>query len=234
DFASSYYADQVRTSTVDWTALAAEAYRGRAGRHVEDVRSLGAVSEGVAKLTLIAGAMVGVIRNTVRDLIAEVVGAAVSKAVQSLLVVTIPKVIAEIGILVAECSTKIMNLLKRLVDSVSRLTGDITMLGGLLERIAKSLQEGTHGALINGGYRAQAGGEMMARGPASGLNDGWDAYKDAFRTLSQGHTAAHGATEQIIDETLKSAAVNNSLQNGGATGDNLPDPHPDTPIRLPL
>jgi hypothetical protein len=234
DFAASHYADQVRTSTVTWTTLAADAYRGRAGRHVEDIQSLGAVSEGMAKMTLIAGAMVGVVRNTVRDIIAEVVGAAVSKAVQALLVVTIPKVIAEVAILVAECSTKIMNLLKRLVASVSKLTGDISVLSGLLERISKSLQDGTTGALVNGAYRAQAGGEMMGRGPVTGVADSWGAYKDAYQTLSRGHTAAHGATEQVVDETLKSASVNNGLQNGGATGDKLPDPHPDTPIKLPL
>ncbi|BFU45846.1 hypothetical protein KRMM14A1004_40830 [Krasilnikovia sp. MM14-A1004] len=234
DFAATYYADEVKRSTIDWTTLAADAYRSRASRHVEDVQALGAISEGMAKMTLVAGALIGVVRNTVRDLIAEVVGAAVSKALQALLVVTIPKVVAEVGILVAECSTKIMNMLKRLTDAVARLTGDIKILGGLLERISKSLQHGTDAALINGAYRAQAGGEMMERGPVSGLRDGWAAYKDAYQTLAKGHSAAHGTTDQIVDETLKSASINNSLQNGGATGDKLPDPASDTPIKLPL
>jgi hypothetical protein len=234
DFTATYYADEVRTATINWTTLAADAYRGRASRHLADVQSLGAISEGVAKMTLIAGAMIGVVRNTVRDIIAEVVGAAVSKAVQALLVVTIPKVVAEVGILVAECSTKIMNMLKRLVDSVARLTGDIKVLGGLLERISASLEHGTRGALINGAYRAQAGGEMMERGPAHGITESWAAYKDAYRTLGQGHVATHGAAGAVAEETLRSASVNNSLQNGGATGDKLPDPHPDTPIKLPL
>lgn len=234
DFTATYYAGEVRSSVVNWTTLAADAYRGRAARHLEDIQSLGAISEGVAKMTLIAGAMIGVVRNTVRDIIAEVVGAAVSKAVQALLVVTIPKVIAEVGLLVAECSTKIMNMLKRLVAAVSRLTGDIKILSGLLERIAKSLQDGTSGALMNGGFRAQAAGGSLDRGQVHGLSESWAAYKDAFKTLGQGHTAAHGSVESIVDETLKSASVNNGLQNGGATGDKITDPHPDTPIKLPL
>lgn len=234
DFAASRYAQEVNASTINWTALAADAYRDRASRHVGDLQSLGAIGEGVAKLTLIAGAMVGVVRNTIRDVVAEVVGAAVSKAVQAVLVVTLPKVIAEIGVLVAECSTRIMNLLKRLVDSVSRLTGDIRVLSGLLDRISASLQDGTRGALLNGAYRGQAGGEMLERGPASGLTDGLSAYRGAHETLGRGHTAAHGPAEQVVDETVKSALINNGLQNGGGTADKLPDPHSDTPISLPL
>ncbi|GGK73750.1 hypothetical protein [Mangrovihabitans endophyticus] len=234
DFAAQYYAGEVRRSTPDWTALAADAYRGRATRHVEDVQALGAIGEGMAKMTLIAGAMVGVVRNTVRDIIAEVVGAAVSKAVQAVLVVTIPKVVAEVALLVAECTTKIMNLLKRLVASVGKLSGDIGALRELLERISASLKEGTNGALVMGAYRAQAGGEMMERGAVTGVADGWSAFKGAHQTISQGHTAVHGATDAVVGESLKASSVNNGLQNSGATGDKLPDPHPDTPIQLPL
>lgn len=232
--AAEYYVDAVKTSTVHWTTLAADAYRARAGRHVQDVRALSAISEGLAKMTLIAGAMVGVVRNTVRDLIAEVVGAAVSKAVQAVLVVTIPKVVAEVGLLVAECTTKIMNLLKRLVAAVSRLTGDIHAMSGLLERISHSLEEGTDTALIMGAYRAQAGGEMMERGTVTGLKNNWAAYKGAYHILDQGHTAAHGTTTAVANETLKSASVNNSVQNAGVTGDKLPDTSDDQPIQLPL
>ncbi|OJF14853.1 hypothetical protein [Couchioplanes caeruleus] len=234
NFAATSYADEVRTSTLDWTTLAADAYRGRAGRHIEDIQALSGIGEGIAKMTLIAGAMVGVIRNTVRDIIAEVVGAAISKAVQALLVVTIPKVLAEVALLVAECSAKILNLLKRLVGAVSRLTGDIQALSGLLDRIGTSLKSGTDGALVNGGWRAQAAGDMMERGPVTGIRDGWTATKEAYRTIGKGHTAVHGTTDAVVGNTLRSASVNNSLQNSGATGDKLPDASSDTPIDLPL
>lgn len=235
DFAATYYAGEVKTSTVDWTTLAADAYRGRANRHIEDVQALGAISEGIAKMTLIAGAMVGVIRNTVRDIIAEVVGAAISKAVQALLVVTIPKVLAEVALLVAECSTKIFNLLKKLVSAIQKLTGDIGVLSGLLDRIAKSLKSGTEGALMNGAYRGAAAGHMVDRGPITGLRDGWVEAKNAYTTtLDRGHRLAHGPTGQLVDETLQGASVNNSLQNSGATADMLPDPDDDTPMQLPL
>jgi hypothetical protein len=232
--AAEYYAGEVTSSTAHWTTLAADAYRARASRHLDDIQALAGIGEGVAKMTLIAGAMIGVVRNTVRDIIAEVVGAAVSKAVQALLVVTIPKVVAEVGLLVAECSTKIMNVLKRLVSSVSKLTGEIGVLSGLLQKISKSLQDGVHTSLIMGAYRAEAAGDMMGRGPANGLAENWAAYRDAFRTLDRGHTAAHGTTDAVINETLRSASVNNSLQNGGATGDKLDNPNDDQPIELPL
>ena len=235
DFTATYYADEVRKSTLDWTTMAADAYRGRAGRHLEDIQSLGAISEGVAKLTLIAGAMIGVVRNTVRDIIAEVVGAAVSKAIQAVLVVTIPKVVAEVGLLVAECSAKILNMLRRLIKTITKLTGDIKVLGDLLERIATSLRRASDDAFVNGTHRASAAGKVLEReAPPSGLSENWAAYKDAYKTLSDGHTKVHGPVESVVDETMKSASVNNGLQNGGATGDKIGDPHPDTPIKLPL
>ncbi|GAA2464908.1 hypothetical protein [Winogradskya humida] len=234
NLAAETYTGEVNSAAADWTTIAADAYRARGSRHVEDILSLSKISEGMARATLIAGAMVGVVRNTVRDVIAEVVGAAISKALQSLLVVTIPKVVAEVGILVAKCSAQILQLLKRLTTAISSLGSSIRGLSGILDNIATSLREGTNASVILGAYRAQAGMEQMARGPSSGLRDSWSAYQEAFKTISQGHAAAHGVTETVVKETIKSAAVNNGIQNSGATGDKLPDSPDPANVRLPL
>ncbi|HEV7899832.1 MAG TPA: hypothetical protein VGP31_18510, partial [Planosporangium sp.] len=122
------------------------------------MQALGAIADTLAEITLVAGAMVGVVRNTVRDLIAEVVGAAVSKAVQALLVVTIPKIVAEVGLMVAECSAKILSLLKKLLAAIEKITGGIKIAKSLLDRIGASLTKASHNVTILDSYRIEVTG----------------------------------------------------------------------------
>lgn len=100
-----------------------------------------------------------------------------------------------------------------------KLTGDISVLSGLLDRIAKSLTSGTDGALMHGAHRGAAAGFREEHGSITGIRYGWSVAKDAYKTLSHGHTVAHGVTDEVVDETLRSASVNNSPQNSGAIGD---------------
>jgi hypothetical protein len=81
--ATEFFVDEVNRSTAEWTSQAAAAYRQRARSHAESVQALGAIADVMSKATTIVGAMVGVIRNTIRDIVAEVVGACMSKALQA-------------------------------------------------------------------------------------------------------------------------------------------------------
>jgi hypothetical protein len=75
----------------------------------------------MSKATTIVGATVGVMRNTLRDIIAEVVGACISKAIQAVTVVLIPKVAAKVAILVSKTSANILGLLKRLFAAIKQM-----------------------------------------------------------------------------------------------------------------
>ncbi|RZU48481.1 hypothetical protein EV385_0197 [Krasilnikovia cinnamomea] len=228
----TFFADEVNRGTAEWTAKAADAYKHRAGQHAEAVQALGASCEFMAKCTLIAGAVIGVVRNTIRDLIAEVVGAAVSKAVQALLVVTIPKIVAEVAVLVAECTSKIVNMLQKLTKAISKLTSQLGKLGNMVDNIATSLREASHGATILGAYRAEAAGARLAA-PGTGLKNYAGAYRDAFKTVSAGHTAAHGTLPTVLKETAINSARSNTSQNAGSTADKADGEGP-PPIELPL
>lgn len=79
--------DEVNRSTAAWAAQSAEAYRRRARAHAQSIQAIGKIADGMNKSATIVGAMVGVVRNTLRDIIAEVVGACISKAIQAVTVV---------------------------------------------------------------------------------------------------------------------------------------------------
>jgi len=179
---------------------------------------------------MVAGAMIGVVRNTVRDLIAEVVGAAVSKALWALAVVTIPKIAAEISIMVAKYSAMIAGLLKRLSLAIKELAGRTKHGTDLLESIgAFFARQGDDLYLGSDSLKTARSGAARVFG-GTGFSGGTGAY----RHVSDGHVGAHGTTSQTVKDMLKTAPRDNGLQNAGAYGNWTTDENAPGPIELPL
>ncbi|AVT33978.1 MULTISPECIES: hypothetical protein [unclassified Plantactinospora] len=221
--ATDFFVDEVNRSTAAWTSQAAAAYRQRARTHAESVQSLGKIADAMSKATTIVGAMVGIIRNTIRDIVAEVVGACISKAVQALTVVLIPKVAAEVAILVGKASSKILNLLERLFEAINR----ISMIAGRCNGILAQIRQANNGTLLLEAFRLQAVGE------AGG--SGMSGFRGAFDTIGRGHTAVYGTVDKVAQNTARSASQTNGAQNTGQAGDTLRGDNPTpTPIELPL
>ncbi|MBG0563017.1 hypothetical protein [Actinoplanes aureus] len=222
--ATDAFASEVRRSTDAWAAESLAAYRRRALDHAESVQALGKIAELMSQLTTVAGAVVGVFRNTIRDIVAEVVGACISKAVQAVTVVLIPKVVAEVAILVAATTTRILTVLKDLLKRLDNLRQLAGPCGFLLEQVGKASRNVT---------RLQAF-RVEAAGTAIVDPKGWAGWSRAYRTLSDGNIAAHGNTEHLIVETARTAGQTNSSQNSGSSGTTLieDDPEP-TPIDFP-
>ncbi|GAB1688681.1 hypothetical protein [Krasilnikovia sp. M28-CT-15] len=220
--AVDFFANEVNRSTAAWAAQSAEAYRRLARNHAESLQALGKIADGMSKATTIVGAMVGVVRNTLRDIIAEVVGACISKAIQAATVVLIPKVAAEVAVLVAKTSAKILTVLKRLFAAIKEMGVATNKMGSLIEEIGKA----NRNVLRLEAFRLEAAGTARP---------GWKGFKDAYSLLSQGHVSVHGTVDQVIVETARSAAKTNSVQNAGAAGTTLTGDNPaPTPIDLPL
>jgi hypothetical protein len=212
--ATDFFVDQVNQSTAHWTSRAAEAYRRLARSHAESVQSLGAIT--------IFGAVVGVVRNTIRDIVAEVVGACISKAIQALTVVLIPKVLAEVAILVGNTSRKILSMLKRLFEALKRIGQLASKLDGILSKIGQANRD----TLRLEAFRLQAVGEG-----GSGLR----GFRNAYNTLGQGNRSVYGGVRDVAVNTGRSASQTNGAQNAGQTGDTLRGDNPaPTPIDLPL
>ncbi|MBU2668328.1 hypothetical protein KOI35_32930 [Actinoplanes bogorensis] len=220
--ATDFFVDEVKKSTDAWAARSAEAYRAMARGHAEAIQAMGKVADFMSKATTIVGAMVGVVRNTIRDIVSEVVGACISKAIQALTVVLIPKVAAEVAILVGECSTKILNLLKRLFAAVKRVGVLTKQMGSVLEQIGQA----NRNVLRLQAFRMEAAGTA---------GTGFKGFKTAYDLIGQGHEAVYGAAKNVVIETSKAAPKTNGSQNTGATADTLRGDNPSpTPIDLPL
>lgn len=226
------FVDDVKSGTAEWTGRSADAYRQRAAEHATSVAALGEACEVLSDRTVTAGAVIGVVRNTIRDIVAEVIGAAISKALQALLVVTIPKIVAEVAVLVAECTAKIVNVLQKLSRVIRSLAEQVGKLSGMVDSLAVALREASHGATVVGAYRLQAAGTRMMN-PTSGLGEWGAAYKTAFDTINDGHTAIHGTVATVVKETMINAARSNGAQNAGSTADKVTPKDP-PPIDLPL
>jgi uncharacterized protein YukE len=227
--AVDFFVDQVNRTTTTWAAESAEAYRRRARDHAQSVQALGKIADGMSKATTTVGAMVGVMRNTIRDIIAEVVGACISKAIQAVTVVLIPKVVAEVAILVGKTSAKILNLLKRLFAAIKEMGVLTRQMGHIIEEIGQA----NRNVLRLESFRLESF-DLHGTG-WMGLKSGWTHAKGAYNLLGQGQIAVTGTVDQVAIETGRSASQTNTAQNTGATGSTVTGNNPEpTPIDLPL
>ncbi|MEV4639212.1 hypothetical protein AB0J80_17840 [Actinoplanes sp. NPDC049548] len=69
--ATGFFVAEVNRSTAAWAAASAEAYRRRAHAHADGIQAMGRIADDMSKATTIVGALVGVARNTIRDIIAD-------------------------------------------------------------------------------------------------------------------------------------------------------------------
>jgi hypothetical protein len=220
--ATDYFVDEVNRGTADWASQAREAYRRRARSHAESIQAMGAIADFMSKASTIVGAMVGIVRNTIRDIVAEVVGACISKAIQAATVVLIPKVAAEVAILVSKTSSKILGLLNKLFASIKQVSMLTKRADGVLAQIGQANRD----VLRLESFRLQAVGEG---GP------GWRGFRDAYSAVSDGHSTVYGPVRNVAVNTARGASKTNGAQNSGATGDTLRGDSPEpTPIDLPL
>ncbi|MEU7907053.1 hypothetical protein [Actinoplanes sp. NPDC049118] len=106
----------------DWQGPAAAAYQGLMANNVEAVDGLGALAATMSSATQAAGNLVSFTRDLVRDLIADLVARVIVWAAESLLVVTIPVVAAQIASAVVKWAGRIIGYTSALVSSLTNLT----------------------------------------------------------------------------------------------------------------
>lgn len=109
-----------------WTGDAAQAYQGLMGNNVDAVSGLGAVATAMGEATRAAGNLVSFTRETVRDLIADLVARVVVWVVEAIFVVTIPVIAEQICVAVVKWAGRILTYVTALLTSLTNLA---TLLG---------------------------------------------------------------------------------------------------------
>jgi hypothetical protein len=232
--AAEYFADQVTAKTANWSSEAVAAYRAKASQMADSTLALGEVADSMAEATLVAGSIVGVFRNTIRDLVAELVGAAISKALQALMVVTIPKVLAEVALMVAEVTGKVVRLLRQLAEAIGKLGSKFPAMASTLARITR-LMDGTASEMAYGSVFLNASKLHAADSYVSDSEGALNGFKSAYKTLGQGDGIVYGTRTQIAADALREGVKMNGIQNGSTTAGQIHDGEPTKPsIELPL
>ncbi|GIM89278.1 WXG100 family type VII secretion target [Paractinoplanes toevensis] len=106
----------------DWQGPAADSYQGLMTNNVEALDGLSVLAATMSSATEAAGNLVHFTRDLVRDLIADLVARVIVWAAESLLVVTIPVVAAQIMAAVVKWAGRILGYTTSLVTSLRNLT----------------------------------------------------------------------------------------------------------------
>jgi hypothetical protein len=167
-----------------WTGPAGDAHRRRAGSHAAALGAIGDAAEAIGVIVEGAGLVVALVRQLVRDLLAEFVSVLAVRLWEWLaeeagtLGIGTPWVVAQVSALVAKWVAKITKLLHALVGTLRRLAGKIGEVGKLIEALRAFLKRG-HPVQpyirVHGGSRSS-----RPRGNDYEKLDGWaeDAYEN--------------------------------------------------------
>lgn len=117
----------VATDVADWSGAAAEGYRTHAATQVHAVEGIGRAAGGIGGLVEGAGLLVALVREMVRDLIADFVSVLAVRLPMWLaeagltLGIATPLVVAQVGSLVAKWAARIATVVHGLIRSLRRL-----------------------------------------------------------------------------------------------------------------
>ena len=109
------------SGTPDWQGPAADTYQSLMANNVDALDGLGMLAAAMSVSTQAAGNLVQFTRDIVRDLIADLVARVIVWAAESLLVVTIPVVAAQIVSAVVKWAGRIMGYTSALISSLTNL-----------------------------------------------------------------------------------------------------------------
>jgi uncharacterized protein YukE len=108
--------------TPEWTGDAAQSYVDLMANNTDALGGLSATAAAMAAATEGAGGLVTFTRETVRDLIADLVARVIVWAAEALLVVTIPVVASQIAAAVVKWTGRILTYTTALVTSLTNLS----------------------------------------------------------------------------------------------------------------
>ncbi|UOX88513.1 hypothetical protein MUY14_43725 [Amycolatopsis sp. FBCC-B4732] len=168
----------VKNGTTGWTGAGADAYRTFAAEHSDALSGAATVAGAISTVTMIMGQVVSFVRETVRQLIADLVGKLIAWVMEEVFSLGFgtPVVVAQASAAIAKWGKKIGELLKKLTDTIRKVSPLLSKLVDIFEKIAKVF------------------GKVL--GKVSGL-DGLKVKEGGFvHKIPQGeggvHTRAHG------------------------------------------
>ncbi|GAA4957267.1 hypothetical protein [Actinoplanes utahensis] len=197
-----------------WTAESANSYRRRVHDHALNLQAMGKIADGMGKLTYGLGALVGVVRNTIRDILCQFAGSLLSIGLQAVTGVMMPAALLKVADLAFSTSKQILTVVRRLFDAIREAGHAVKAMGFLMRRINKA----NDNVLRLFTHRSEA---------AEVMREGWLGPLKGTGKLFLGDFRVYGAPHQVLINTGRAAAESNTSQNTGSTIDNIPKGNPD-------
>ncbi|GGK95965.1 eCIS core domain-containing protein [Mangrovihabitans endophyticus] len=189
-----HYTELVRAQTGEWSGASGDAYRSHAAQQADALGGIAKVSEGISYAVEGAGLIVGLVRGIVRDLIAQFVGTLAARLPQWLaeegltLGLATPVVVGQVAALVAKWVDRIQGFIRALLDSLRRLSGKLTELTDLLERLRQTLRRLSRTDPTAGGMPSRP--EFFSKSPVRSNQDILDSGAGTPMTLDNVHVVA--------------------------------------------
>jgi hypothetical protein len=129
----------VKTGTTGWTGQGADAYRKFAAEHSDALSGAATVAGAISTVTMIMGQVVSFVRETVRQLIADLVGKLIAWVMEEVFSLGFgtPVVVAQAMAAIAKWGKKIGELLKKLTDTIRKVSPLLNKLVDIFTKIAK-------------------------------------------------------------------------------------------------
>ncbi|WP_176879800.1 hypothetical protein [Prauserella marina] len=131
------FANAVKTGTAGWTGGGANAYRASCEEQEETLAGAASVAGSVSTVVMIMGEVVSFVRETVRGLIADLVGKLISWVLETVFSLGFgtPVVVARAVTAISKWATKIADLLKKLLETIREVSPLLGKLGDILAKI---------------------------------------------------------------------------------------------------
>ncbi|WP_410572733.1 hypothetical protein [Amycolatopsis sp. cmx-4-61] len=242
----------VKNGTTGWTGAGADAYRAFAAEHSDALSGAATVAGAISTVTMIMGQVVSFVRETVRQLIADLVGKLIAWVMEEVFSLGFgtPVVVAQATAAIAKWGKKIGELLKKLTDTIRKVSPLLSKLVDLFEKIAKVFGKvlgkvsGLDGLKVErvgfvhkmpregGGVHARAHGESSSGhadgdSSSSGHADGDSPGSDPMNTDSSGDSRRSRGSDSSSRTGGEEGAPSHVGDSGPATargGDNS-SPH---------
>ncbi len=219
----------VKNGTTGWTGAGADAYRKFAAEHSEALSGAATVAGAISTVTMIMGQVVSFVRETVRQLIADLVGKLIAWVMEEVFSLGFgtPVVVAQASAAIAKWGKKIGELLKKLTDTIRKVSPLLSKLVDIFEKIAKVFGKVLGKVSGLDGLKVKEGGfvHKIPKGEGGGVHarahgdspDGGDGHADPDSPDGSSSRGADG------DGSRSSGADGDGTAHGG---DSTPDGSP--------
>ncbi|MET8999451.1 RHS repeat-associated core domain-containing protein [Amycolatopsis sp. NPDC004169] len=136
-------ANEAKNGTAGWEGAGADAYRGEVAEQTDALAGAASLCDGISTGVMIMGQVVAAVRETVRDLIATLVGKLISWALEEACTLgfATPAVAVQATTAITNTINKVSTLIRKLIKTISnvgpKVRKIVDKLGEIIEKLSK-------------------------------------------------------------------------------------------------